>query len=247
MSVTGENEQGLRKIVDLTRCSSIFILLLHFYYYCYAAFELWEIKSTITDRLLRDIMHTGLFSSHYTSKFLAMGLLVISLLGTQGKKDEKINRRSIATYLLIGLTLFFGSSLLFRLSYPVETIGIIYMVVTGTGFLLILAGGNLLSRLIKLNLSDDVFNSLNETFPQEERFLCNEYSINLPARYNLKGRIKKSWINIINPFRGLLVIGSPGAGKSWFVIQHVILIRNINVMQIMSIQSLLTPKFSNKK
>ncbi|MFX6234589.1 conjugal transfer protein TraG, partial [Acinetobacter baumannii] len=85
------------------------------------------------------------------------------------------------------------------------------------GFLLILAGGNLLSRLIKLNLGDDVFNSLNETFPQEERLISNEYSINLPARYNLKNRVRKSWINIINPFRGLLVIGSPGSGKSWFV------------------------------
>ena len=222
MSGTGENEQGLRKIVDLTRFVSIFILLLHFYYYCYAAFKQWEIKSTITDRLMKNIMHTGLFSNQYTSKLLAIGLLIISLLGAQGKKDEKINRRSIASYLLIGLMLFFGSSLLFRLNYSVESIAIIYIIVTGIGFLLFLAGGNLLSRLIKLNLSDDVFNSLNETFPQEERFLSNEYSINLPARYNLKGNIRKSCINIINPFRGLLVIGSPGAGKSWFVIQHVI-------------------------
>ncbi|HEY5368105.1 MAG TPA: YWFCY domain-containing protein, partial [Hanamia sp.] len=150
MSLTGENEQGLRKIVDLTRFASIFILLLHFYYYCYAAFKQWKIKSTITDRLVMNIMHTGLFSNQYTSKFLAIGLLVISLLGAQGKKDEKINRRSIAAYLLIGLLLFFGSSLLFGLNYSVENIAIIYMIVTGIGFLLILAGGNLLSRLIRL-------------------------------------------------------------------------------------------------
>lgn len=222
MSHTGENEQGLRKIVDLTRLAGIFILLLHFYFYCYAAFEQWEIKSTITDRLMTNILHTGLFSNQYTSKFLAIGLLVISLLGAQGKKDDKINWRNIAAYLLLGLLLFFGSSLLFKLNYTLERVAIIYMTVTGIGFLLILAGGNLLSRLIRLNLSNDVFNSLNETFPQEERLLTNEYSINLKARYNLKGRIRKSWINIINPFRGLLVIGSPGAGKSWFVIQHVI-------------------------
>lgn len=222
MSVTGENEQGLRKIVDLTRFASIFILLLHFYYYCYAAFELWNIQSGLTDRLLKNIMHTGLFSNPHFSKLSATGLLIISLFGAQGKKDEKVNRGSIAFYLVIGLLLFFGSSLLFHLNYPLETVALIYMVVTGIGFLLILAGGNLLSRLIKLNLSDDIFNSENETFPQEERFLSNEYSINLPARYNLKQRIRKSWINIINPFRGLLVIGSPGAGKSWFVIQHVI-------------------------
>lgn len=222
MSVTGENEQGLRKIIDLTRFASIFILLLHFYYFCYQAFAQWEITSTITDRLLKNISGTGLFDGLFRSKFIAQALLVISLLGAQGKKEEKINKRSIAAYLLIGVLLFFGSSWLLKLNDEIQIVAIVYMLVTGIGFLLILAGGNLLSRLIKLNLSDDVFNSLNETFPQEERLLTNEYSINLPAKYNLKGKIRNSWINIINPFRGLLVIGSPGAGKSWFVIQHVI-------------------------
>lgn len=222
MSHTGENEQGLRKIVDLTRFASIFILLLHFYYYCYVAFDQWEITSTITDRLMKNISNTGLFQNQLTSKFMALGLLVISLFGAQGKKDEKINWRSITAYLLIGLLLYFSSQLYFKLQYDVQTVAIVYMTATGIGFLLILAGGNLLSRLIRLNLGDDVFNSLNETFPQEERLISNEYSINLPARYNLKNRVRKSWINIINPFRGLLVIGSPGAGKSWFVIQHVI-------------------------
>lgn len=222
MSLTGENDQGLRKIIDLTRFAGIFILLLHFYYYCYRAFEQWEIKSAITDRLMINMMHTGLFTSQYTSKFLAIGLLIISLLGAQGKKDEKINWKSIAAYLLIGILLFFTSGILFRLNYSLKNIAIIYMSVTSLGFLLVLAGGNLLSRLIRLNLSNDIFNSLNETFPQEERLLANEFSINLPAQYNLKGKVRKSWINIINPFRGLLVTGSPGAGKSWFVIQHVI-------------------------
>lgn len=222
MSHTGENEQGLRKIVDLTRFASIFILLLHFYYYCYVAFEQWEITSTITDRLMKNISNTGLFHNQLTSKFMALGLLVISLFGAQGKKDEKINWKSITAYLLIGMLLYFSSQLFFKLQYDVQTVAIVYITATSIGFLLILAGGNLLSRLIKLNLGDDVFNSLNETFPQEERLISNEYSINLPALYNLKGRVRKSWINIINPFRGLLVIGSPGSGKSWFVIQQVI-------------------------
>lgn len=104
----------------------------------------------------------------------------------------------------------------------IKTVAIAYMLSTATGFLIVLSSGTMLSRLIKLRTSKDIFNHLNESFPQEERFLSNEYSINLPARYNLKSRVRKSWINIINPFRGLLVIGSPGSGKSWFVIQHVI-------------------------
>lgn len=222
MSVTGENEQGLRKIIDLTRLAAIFILLLHFYYYCYRAFELWEIRSGITDRLMTNVANTGLFKTQYISKWLSIILLVISMFGTLGKKDEKINTKQIAVLLFSGTVLFFGSSVLFKLNLEKENVAIIYMTVTAAGFLLILSGGNLLSRLLKLNFANDIFNSLNETFPQEERLLANEFSINLPARYSLKGAIRKSWINILNPFRGLLVIGGPGAGKSWYVIQHVI-------------------------
>ncbi|WP_144884859.1 conjugal transfer protein MobC [Lacibacter cauensis] len=222
MSNTGENEQGLRKIIDLTRFAAVFVLLLHFYYFCYQSFAQWQINSAITDRLLKNVSQTGLFNGLLQSKLIALGLLVISLLGAQGKKEERMQLRSIAVYLLVGVLLYFGSSRLLLLTTAVETVALVYMLITTAGFLLILAGGNLLSRLIKVNIGDDVFNAMNETFPQEERLLSNEYSINLPARYNLKGKIRKSWINVINPFRGLLVIGSPGAGKSWFVIQHVI-------------------------
>lgn len=77
-------------------------------------------------------------------------------------------------------------------------------------------------RIINVNLSKDIFNDENETFPQEERKLENEYSINLPAKYQLKRKERNSWINIINPFRGSLVMGTPGAGKSYFIIRHII-------------------------
>ena len=222
MSSTGENEQDLRKIADFTRFASIFILLLNFYFYCYRIFAKWGIHSSITDKLLSNILRSGLFSSPSFSKILALGLLIISMLGIQGRKDEILSRKKISALLFIGLMLFFCSSLLLNLALAMRTVAILYMACTGLGFLMLLAGFNYLTRLIKHRLSDDIFNLENETFPQEERFLSNEYSINLPASYNLKGRPRKSWINIINPFRGLLVIGSPGAGKSWFVIQHVI-------------------------
>jgi len=135
MSHTGENEQGLRKILDFTRFASIFILLLHFYYYCYAAFKHWGIKNTFTDRLMTNVMHTGLFNNQYTSRFLVIGLLIISLLGAQGKKDQKINWKAVTAYLLIGLLLFFGSKILLSLNYSVENIAIIYMAITGIGYI----------------------------------------------------------------------------------------------------------------
>jgi hypothetical protein len=218
---TGENEQGLRKIIDLTRMISIAILLLHFYFYCYKAFVAWGWTSTISDRILTNLQ-TGLFKNFNLSKIVALGLLFISLIGARGKKDEKLNARNIIFWLMSGLSIFFASILLFKINASIETVAITYMFISTVGYLIILSSGTMLSRLIKLRSSNDIFNHLNESFPQEERYLLNEYSINLPACYRLKEKIKKSWINIINPFRGLLVIGSPGSGKSWFVIQHVI-------------------------
>jgi uncharacterized membrane protein YgdD (TMEM256/DUF423 family) len=219
---TGENEMGLKKILDFTRLASIVVLLLHFYFYCYQAFIKWELTSPIGDRFLQNIQKTGLFQSLHTSKLICLLLLLVSLLGAKGKKDEQIKKSSIAWQIVTGLALFFGTMYLLALKAGEETIAIAYMTTTGVGYLLILSGGTQLSRFIQLNLGKDVFNELNETFPQEERLLNNEYSINLPAQYNLKGKIRKSWINIINPFRALLVSGSPGSGKSYFVIQHVI-------------------------
>ncbi|MDT0678726.1 conjugal transfer protein MobC [Autumnicola musiva] len=220
---TGENEQALRKILDMTRLISITILIIHFYYYCYSAFEIWGWNSTFSDRILSNIYKTGLFSSFHKSKLIALGFLGISLLGAKGKKNEKLNHRTAFTYLITGLLIYLISYLCMNLNTPIMTTAILYMALTGIGFLLVLTGGTLLSRIIRDKFNNkDIFNKENETFPQEERLLENEYSINLPAQYQLKDKQRKSWINIINPFRAIMVLGTPGSGKSYFVIRHVI-------------------------
>lgn len=219
---TGEDIQGLRKIIDFTRLLSLFILSIHFYISCYTAFQHWHWTAQITDRLIMNISKTGLFIGMVKPKLAALLLLVVSLIGAKGKKDEKIRKDTITIYLGAGLLLYFISVLCFYLQTTATIIAACYIGITSLGYLLVLTGGGRLSRLLKLNVQKDIFNNENETFPQEERLLENEYSINLPARYNLKGKIRKSWINFINPFRGLLVVGTPGAGKSYFVIRHVI-------------------------
>jgi hypothetical protein len=219
---TGENEQALRKILDMTRMIAIVLLALHFYYYLYAAFREWQFVSAFSDRLLGNIFKTGLYSSFHKSKLIALGFLAISLIGVKGKKDEKQTYKTAFAYLVTGLLLYFISYLVLLIHGQVTTVAIAYILITSVGFMLALSGGTLLSRIIKDSLGSDIFNSENETFPQEERLLENEYSINLPAKYRLKNKLRNSWINIINPFRGLLVLGTPGAGKSYFVIRHVI-------------------------
>ncbi|MBC9795387.1 conjugal transfer protein MobC [Sinomicrobium weinanense] len=220
---TGENEQALRKIVDMTRLIAVTVLCLHFYYYCYTAFRQWGLVSSFSDRLLSNIAATGFFAGFSTSKLFALGVLAISLLGAKGRKDDKLRYKTAFTYILPGLGIYFLSAFSLYLALEATTVALVYMALTCTGFLLVLSGGTLLSRIIKTKLSNqDIFNRENETFPQEERLLENEYSVNLPARYRLKDKMRDSWINIINPFRGLMVLGTPGSGKSYFVIRHVI-------------------------
>jgi uncharacterized protein YdcH (DUF465 family) len=219
---TGENEQGLRKIIDLTRFCSMAILMLHFYQYGYVGFRLWGYTHEFIDRVQLNVAKTGLYDSIWTSKLLCLGLLLVSLIGAKGKKDEE-KRFAHATILLAaGIGVFAWSHFLFLISAPTGFVIGLYIAVTVSGYLTVLTAGTWLSRLVKLRLRNDIFNKLNESFPQEERLLENEYSINLPARYVFKNHARRSWINFINPFRGLLVIGTPGAGKSYFVIRHII-------------------------
>jgi hypothetical protein len=186
------------------------------------AFKQWGFTVEITDKIIANISRTGLFNNLLLPKLATLLCLVISLIGAKGKKDEKINVRSIVTYLVSGLVLYFISALCFYIQATSTLVAITYIAITSIGYILILTGGVLLSRLIKENLNKDIFNDDNETFPQEERLLENEYSINLPAKYRLKDKVRDSWINFINPFRGMLVAGTPGAGKSYFVIRHII-------------------------
>ncbi|MBK0379209.1 conjugal transfer protein MobC [Mucilaginibacter segetis] len=210
---TGENEQALRKIIDFTRFLSIAILLIHFYLSCYNTFQQMHLTHPIIDHILWPLSKMPVFKTALMAKLNALGLLIVSLIGSKGKRDENIRAKTIVTYCLSGLLIYFFSSYLS---------GWLYIWATAIGYLLFMTGGGLLFRMLKLKLGGDIFNKENETFPQEERLLENEYSVNLPAKYQLKGKERNSWVNIINPFRGTLVGGSPGAGKSYFVIRHII-------------------------
>lgn len=219
---TGEDLGALRKIIDLTRLISVFILAIHFYLACYPAFEAWGLTAEITDRILAGVARTGLFSSVLRPKLFSLLLLIVSLLGARGKKTESLRVEPIFLCLLVGLASYFASSAIFNLTADFRRLAAFYMLLTGAGYLLILTGGVRLSRIIRNKFRPDIFNRENQSFPQEERLLETDASVNLPARYYLKGSLRDSWINFINMYRGLLVGGTPGAGKSYFVIRHII-------------------------
>lgn len=219
---TGENEQALRKIIDFTRLLSITILIIHFYLCCYPAFARWQLTWSVVNKVLLPISRMGIFKTVLYAKLAALLLLLVSLIGSKGKKDETILKQTIWGYGLTGLLLYFMSNLLFDLSGKLMLLAIMYMGLSALGYGFILVAGSLLSRLLHISLAGDIFNKENETFPQEERKLENEYSVNLPAQYRLKGKKRRSWINLIQPFASTLIAGRPGGGKSYFVVRHII-------------------------
>lgn len=106
---TGENEQALRKILDMTRLISLIILVLHFYYFCYRAFEQWELTTRLPDRLISNIYKIGLFNSFSKSKIISMDFLFISLIGAKGRKEQELNHKISFTYLISGVVIYFFS------------------------------------------------------------------------------------------------------------------------------------------
>lgn len=90
------------------------------------------------------------------------------------------------------------------------------------GYICLLTAGMWTGRLLKEHLMDDVFNEENESFMQETRLITNEYSVNLPTRFYYKKKWHNGWINVVLPQRGCMVVGSPGSGKSYCVINQFI-------------------------
>ena len=207
-----ENPEALRKIFDLLRFGGILILLGHYYTVCYDSLHDNDFTNYTLDRIISSLF---IFRGFSNAKIAALILAVISSFGVQGKKEET------ASYFIPVLLICAGSAGYF-ISCLLISYSLVYVFITSLGYLLIIAGGTKLSRVIQIRFNNDVFNDESETFPQEERLLENEFSVNLPAKYKIKRQIRKSWINVINPFRGLLVMGTPGSGKSYFVIRHVI-------------------------
>lgn len=212
--------RGLAKVIDFMRAISILFVLIHCYWFCYESFREWNITIGVVDRILMNFQkNTGLFSSLLWTKLFAVLFLGLSCLGTRGVKDEKITWRNIIILLVVG----FISFLLNWMLLAIPKVGaILYISSLAIGYICLLMGGTWMSRLLKNNLMDDVFNVENESFMQETRLMENEYSVNLPTRFYYQKKWNNGWINVVNPFRATIVLGTPGSGKSYAVVNNFI-------------------------
>ena len=215
--------RALGKIMDFMRALSVIFLLINAYWFCYEAFLTWGFTLAIVDTILMNFQRTtSLFSSILWTKLFCLVFLALSCLGTKGVKEESITWPKIWAVLAVGFVLFFLNWWL--LALPIGKVGgaSLYIFTLSVGYICLLMAGVWMSRLLKNNLMDDVFNLENESFMQETRLMENEYSVNLPTRFYYKKRWHKGWINIVNPFRASMVLGTPGSGKSFAIVNNYI-------------------------
>ncbi|MFA9188745.1 MULTISPECIES: conjugal transfer protein MobC [Flavobacterium] len=218
----GEDDlRGLAKIMAFMRAVSILLVLMHLYWFCYGFFleRGWTLE--VINKILGNFDRTaGLFSHTLYTKAFALVLLALSCLGTKGVKNEKITWAKIYVALGIGFVLFFLNTSLLKLTPVIGTF--LYILTISLGYITLMMAGVWISRLLKNNLMNDVFNMENESFMQETKLMENEYSVNLPTKFWYNKKEHKGWINIVNPFRATIVLGTPGSGKSYAVVNNYI-------------------------
>ena len=215
--------RALGKIMDFLRAVSIILAIMNVYWYCYEAMHMWGVTIGVVDRILINFNRTGgLFHSILYTKLFSLLLLALSCLGTKGVKAEKMSWNKIWTVLVVGSCLFFLNWWILLL--PISHLGnaTLYIFTMTAGYICLLMGGLWMSRLLKHNLMEDVFNNENESFMQETKLMVNEYSVNLPTRFYYKKKWNKGWINVVNPFRASMVLGTPGSGKSYAIVNNYI-------------------------
>ena len=215
--------RALGKIMDFLRAVSIILAIMNVYWYCYEAMRMWGVTIGVVDRILINFNRTGgLFHSILYTKLFSLLLLALSCLGTKGVKAEKMSWSKIWTVLVVGFCQFFLNWWILLL--PISNLGnaTLYIFTMTTGYICLLMGGLWMSRLLKHNLMEDVFNNENESFMQETKLMENEYSVNLPTRFYYMKKWQRGWINVVNPFRATIVLGTPGSGKSFAVVNNYI-------------------------
>ncbi len=218
-----DDEKILNKVLMFIRASSLVILFAHTYWFYHAIFAHLGVAWGAFDKILLKInFSTGLFNNVLYSKILSIILLILSTLGHKGKKDEEISLSRIVWMASGGCVLFFlPLGQMMRLTIASAWVGIVLLTI---GYALILGAMMLASRMLYMRqrLMKDVFNEENESFQQETKLMQNEYSINIQTKFVHRRKEQDGWINVVNPFRASIVLGTPGSGKSFAVVNNFI-------------------------
>ncbi|WP_294843228.1 type IV secretory system conjugative DNA transfer family protein [Prevotella sp.] len=162
------------------------------------------------------------------SKVMTLLIICITCIGTRNKKHLEFNAKKMVIYpISIGIVLMFLSVWVFYQHWTPNFFTLysstwLYFFMSIVGTILCQIALDNISKYLKDGLLKDRFNFENESFEQMKDKVSNKYSVNIPMRYYYKGKFRKGWVNIVNPFRGTWVVGTPGSGKTFSIIEPFI-------------------------
>ena len=185
----------------------VLILLLNLYYYAHPLWKEAGLSWHMLDNLCISLSRSPLFSHSLKTKIAALVLISLGMLSRSSKARE-VDLKIIAVVGVISAACYF-------IPFPRHGIYVIFTIIGAVGLVWVVS--MIARRETKAIINDD-----NETFPQCQEKIENENSINLPMVYQYQQKMHKGWINVVNPFRGILVLGSPGSGKSYSVYEPFI-------------------------
>lgn len=182
----------------------------------------------VTQFILDLLARFKVFNSVSGCKVAELICICVVCIGTKAKKALKFNVKTMVIYpVLAGLTLvgmcfiFYGMNIgMSWFGFPANRI--LYALCSVVGTMLVHQGLDGIAKYYNYKVGEDRFNFENESFQQSEALVANNYSVNIPMIYYWKQKMHKGWINIINPFRGTIVLGTPGSGKSFGIIDPFI-------------------------
>jgi hypothetical protein len=198
------------------------LLVAHCYSNCYWLFNQWGATSPFTDKLIWHICKMQLFRNDFLCKIAVLVLASLPLLISTHPKRRYKSQKAAACLVLSGAAGYFFSTFVFTLQSMPFTACLSYMLLTTAGLVLLMMGITRLVHILVPFPLEDAFGRRKSGFPQEERRVVADFSLHLQASYTWKGERRDSWINLINPRRGIFILGSPGSGKSWFIIEPLI-------------------------
>ncbi|MDR3715857.1 MAG: YWFCY domain-containing protein [Puia sp.] len=216
-----QHERDFREVRWLAASISIFILLTHYYYSCYQAFESWHFTSAGLYKLVRNLSHGGLFQKVFLCKVLSILFISMTHLGV-AVGGRGVSRLRLLFYLVSGSCLYFMGSWLLYLEWDISRLAIIYIVVTTIGWLILYRSTAIIAGSISLVVAKDVFNKFNESFPQQEDLSKSPFSVNIRAKYRFRNSVRDSWLNIREVFKGSIILGLPGSGKTRYFFRPII-------------------------
>ena len=182
----------------------------------------------ITQFILDLLGRFKVFNSVAGCKMIELVCICVVCIGTKAKKALKFNVKTMVIYpVLAGLTLVGLCFIFHGVPLGMEMMGfpanrIIYAFCSIAGTMLVHQGLDGIAKYYNHKVGEDRFNFENESFQQSEKEVNTPYSVNIPMIYYYKRRMHDGFINITNPFRATIVLGTPGSGKSFGIIDPFI-------------------------